>query len=198
MRRSFISALLLGSLITPPCVHAGYGKSNHVLAGSFGAVLGANDLDQVKGSGPGGGVSYRYYVSDIFSFGVDVALDYFGDHYSEEDETDIDTQMLSTMLLWRVDFWPRNEFATYASLGTGSLYVEREFHEPTGDRTETTGLAGYFLALGFEGPLFKRWMWGAELRGTDPVGISADSLGLKFTLSRRFGKEMAPLNKGFD
>ena len=182
------SVFLFLSLSSRPA-QAGYGKGNHAASVSLGGVIGASELDEVRGIGPGGGVGYRYYLTDIFSLGADVSLDTFGGHYSDSDETDVDARLFSTSLVGRLDFWPRNEYATYVSLGAGSQYVERTYHEPLGDRTEKTGRAGYFLALGFEAPLLAKWMWGAELRSSDPIGVSSDTLGLKLTLSRRFGKD---------
>jgi hypothetical protein len=178
-----------------PCVaRAGYLKGDHVFTGSLGGVIGANDANQVKGMGPGGGIAYRYYAFDFLSFGADLALDYYGSHYSNDTETDTDTLLLATTLLSRLDFWPGNDWAAYISLGVGSNHLESTFHEADGNRTESTWRAGYFLALGFEVPLKGKWMWGGELRSSDPLGVSANALGLKATLSRRFGKELTPSN----
>lgn len=191
--KRILSAFVLCTFVSAS--YAGYERGNHVVSLSAGGVIGANDLNEVKGIGPGGGAAYRYYLSDMFSVGADVALDDYGDHYSEADETDVDVRILTTGLTGRLDFWPRNPVASYVSMGFGSAYVEREFHEESGNRTETTGRASYFIALGFEAPLKAKWMWGGELRSTDPLGISANALGLKLSMSRRFGKQSISINK---
>jgi opacity protein-like surface antigen len=174
---------------------AGYQKGNHVVSASFGGVIGANELSHVKGTGLGGGAAYRYYLADMFSVGADLALDDYGDHYSEANETDVDIRLFSTAMLGRLDFWPRNPVASYVSMGFGSTYVEQTFREPAGDRTETTGRASYFIAIGIEAPLRDKWMWGGELRSIDPLGISANALALKLSLSRRFGPSAPTLDK---
>lgn len=186
-----VIALVMLSLTSQ--AQAGYGKGNHVISFSAGGVMAANSGGEVKGAGLGGGAAYRYYTHDAFSIGVDAAYDDYGQHYSEDDEQDIHVKLITTALVGRIDFWPRNEYASYFSLGAGSAYIEREFQESK--KTENTGRANVFLALGFEAPLKRRWMWGAELRSTDPLGISVNAIGLKLTMSRRFGKEVkAPSN----
>jgi hypothetical protein len=186
MRKLFLIPVLLASVTA----EAAYQKRDHVVMTSVGGVLGSNELDEVKGLGPNAGLQYRYYTADPFSFGADVEFNDYGQHYNDEDETDVDVTLVATTLLARVDFFPRNEWASYLALGFGSHYIRQVIHEQPADRTESTGRGGYFIALGFEAPLkSKRWMWGGELRSIDPLGVSADSLALKATLSRRFGPE---------
>lgn len=168
---------------------AAFTKGNQVVGLSVGGVIATDDLDGVQGAGIGGGVAYRYYLSHWGSLGGDVSYDAFGDHYSDESKSHVNVHLLTTSLTGRLDFWGHNDWTNYLTLGAGTHYLEQEFHDPGQQDTEKSGRFGFFAALGFEGPLVRSWMWGAELRSVNPLsGVSANALGLRLTMSRRFGK----------
>jgi hypothetical protein len=182
MKRAVLGSMLLLLLLIPTLVIAGYGKAHQVVTGSLGGVLGADASDAVQGTGASAGLAYRTYTSDIFSLGLDVSYDHYKDRSSDSDQ--VDYTLVTPSLLGRLDFWPNNEWASYVSLGMGPRFIHKEFHKDS--HTESSSKLGGFLALGIEGPLSPNWMWGGELRSTDPLGQGSDSLALRVQISRSF------------
>lgn len=188
-----IKAALISLLITVPSVGlAGFSKHNHALKMYSGSSMAANEVDEVKGGGPTAGLEYRFYLTDVFSIGANADFYDYGEHFSDEDQTDVDVVLLSGGIMGRLDFWTQSEWASYLGFGITGNNLERDFHDPDGIRTENTTRSGYFGALGFDAPFTEFWMWGAELRSMNSLGVSSHALALRLSLTRRFGHTKKP------
>jgi len=166
---------------------AGFYQGDHVVKGQLGVIDGIGNYDDLARLGVNGELSYRFYFQKTLSIGAHVQGYEFGERDLAGGEK-VNISGFSTAWVFRLDLTPTREAVSYFSAGPTINVISTKIFEQTGSRSEETTQGGYFIAFGFDREWKNHWFWGVEGIYLDAISVKLRALGVRASLSRRWGK----------